>query len=104
VDAGVGITLSGGIATISWNLAPGSSSSDVVRGGAKFLPVGPAGADETCLADDIAGTSIADSAVPPVGDAFWYLVRGGNSCGPGSWGNETRSNQPPNQRVTTTCP
>ncbi|MBI3448389.1 MAG: hypothetical protein HY049_05665 [Acidobacteria bacterium] len=104
VDAGVDITMSGGIATITWNLAPGSSSSDVVRGGAKALPVGPAGADETCLADDIAGASIADSATPPLGDAFWYLVRGSNACGPGSWGNEIRSGQSPIPRVTTTCP
>jgi hypothetical protein len=104
VDPGVVITLSGSIATISWNAATGATSSDVLRGLAGALPVGPGGGDETCLGGNIAGTSIMDSATPPIGAAFWYLVRGKSFCGEGPYGDEIQGAQPPIPRVTTTCP
>lgn len=61
---------------------------------------GGAGASETCLASALAGTSKTDSVKPPVGAAFWYLVRGRNSCGSGPYG--FASNGTP--EVTGACP
>jgi hypothetical protein len=104
VDAGLLVTRSGGIATVTWNLPPGATSSDVLRGHVSGLPVGPGGGDESCLGDGISGTSFMDAVDPPLGDGFWYLVRGKNFCGEGSWGNEILSGQPPIPRITTSCP
>jgi hypothetical protein len=41
-----------------------------------------------------------DAAIPAPGGGFWYLSRGENACGNGTYG--TQSNASP--RVTTTCP
>jgi hypothetical protein len=76
------VSRSGVTATISWNTAPGSTSSDVLRGALSGLPVGPGGGDETCLGPN--GTSPAtDLDVPSIGTGFWYLIRGTNACGQG---------------------
>jgi hypothetical protein len=44
----------------------------------------------TCLADNVPDTPYDDtSASPPVGDGYWYLVRGQNACGTGTYGRST---------------
>jgi hypothetical protein len=86
---------------IAFTWGPSSSATryDVVRGSLGALPVGPGGADEVCF-DNLGGPTVADAVVPAAGSGFWYLSRGENSCGNGTFGN--RSNGAP--RTTTTCP
>jgi hypothetical protein len=85
--------------TITWSAAAFATNYDVVRGGTGSFPVGPGGADEVCF-DNLASTTLVDSAVPTAGAGFWYLSRGQNACGTGSYG--TQSNGTP--RTSTTCP
>ena len=65
----------------------------------KVTSATPAGVLETCLGN-FPGTSTTDAFKPPIGGASWYLVRGRNSCGGGTWG-VTSSGAP---RVSGTCP
>jgi hypothetical protein len=104
VDDGVRVDRSGTDALVSWNLAAGASASDVLRGALDAFPVGPGGADESCLGT-IAGTAVTDTDVPPEGAGFWYVVRGVNDCaGAGSYGFEEQNGAPAAERVSTTCP
>jgi hypothetical protein len=85
--------------TYNWTAAPSATRYDVVRGRTNAYPVGPGGSDEICFGN-LTGPSVIDAGVPTVGTAFWYLSRGENTCGNGTYGN--RSNGSP--RITTTCP
>ena len=85
--------------TYSWSAAPNATQYDVVRGSTAAFPVGPGGGGEVCF-DNLAGTTLNDPAVPALGSGFWYLSRGENACGVGTFG--TQSNGSP--RTTTTCP
>jgi len=93
--------------TLTWNSASSAGPGTVhqpLRGLEEQLPVG-AGAAQTCLIP--AGTSAAtttDSTTPPLGKAFWYLVRGKNACGTGTYGSQASHGVPTTQRVATTCP
>jgi len=82
-----------------WSPAAFATRYDVVRGTTIGLPVGPGGSDEVCF-DDLAGNTLYDTEIPPLGVAYWYLSRGENSCGLGTYG--TQSNGSP--RVTAGCP
>jgi hypothetical protein len=99
--AGVGFAADG--QTLSWgSLAAQAGPAivyDVMRGQVGQWPVG-SGAAETCLVSDTAATQITDSTTPAVGAALYYLTRGANVCGIGTYGN--RSNGTP--RVTPICP
>jgi hypothetical protein len=103
VDANVQVSLSGGVATITWNVAPSSTSSLVLRGLVGGLPVGPGGGDEVCLESGTAGNFALDAETPDPGDAFWYLVQGANSCGSGPYGFEVEAGTLV-PRVSATCP
>jgi len=103
VDANVQVSQSGGISTISWNVALGSTWSSVLRGLVNGLPVGPGGDDEICLDNAALGNSVIDAETPNPGDAFWYLVQGGNPCGKGPYGSQVVSGVPA-PRVSATCP
>jgi hypothetical protein len=103
VDNGVRVNRAGGSALITWNMAAGSTRSDVVRGLLSGLPVGPGGGDEVC-SDDISGVSLSDETNPPPGEGFWYLVRGESACGQGPFGSAVQRGAPTAPRVTTTCP
>jgi hypothetical protein len=85
--------------TYSWSAAAFATQYDVVRGSTGAFPVGPGGGDEVCF-DNLAGPSLVDSTTPASGTGFWYISRGENACGLGTYG--TRSNGL--QRITTTCP
>ena len=104
VDNGVAVGKSGSQANISWNVASGATSSDVLRGTLSGLPVGPGGGDETCFATAIPGNSISDSDPLPVGVGYWYVIRGKNACGNGTYGYRTQGAVPTIERVSTTCP
>lgn len=103
VDNGVVVSKSGGDATIAWNAASGSTGYDVLRGLVGGLPVGPGGGDEVCLATGIPGTLTTDPATPGPGDGFWYLARGSNACGRGSYGSQTVGGVS-TERSSTGCP
>jgi hypothetical protein len=86
-------------ATYSWSAAAFATGYDVVRGSLGALPVGPGAGDEICF-DDLASPTLIDTDVPASGTGYWYLSRGENACGIGTFG--TQHNGSP--RTTTTCP
>lgn len=89
--------------TYSWISAVASAGAatvhDVVRGELRQLPVGSGGA-ETCLAPGLPGDSVADPSTPDAGGGFYYLVRGRNACGTGTYGFATGGAE----RVASICP
>ncbi len=91
--------------TYTWPAATFATSYDVVRGGTALLPVGPGGgSDEACF-NDLASPTVSDAVAPAVGAAYWYLTRGGNTCGVGPYGNGvTYPGAVVVPRATTTCP
>jgi hypothetical protein len=103
-DNGVRVARAGSLATITWNLAAGATSSDLLRGQVSALPVGPGFGDEVCLADNAPALSVLDSEPPASGTAFWYLVRGVNVCGTGSYGSQGLHGTPSTPRTSSTCP
>jgi hypothetical protein len=78
--------------TLVWNpaqpLAGTATVHDVVRGRLQDLPVGSS-VFEACLAAGITAASVVDATAVPLGGGNWYIVRGRNSCGIGTWGFET---------------
>ena len=72
---------------------------DVLRGSLAQLPVG-SGASETCAGPGIAGTTLGETAVPAAGTGIYYVVRGTNSCGDGSYGFRSSGAE----RASTVCP
>lgn len=72
--------------SLAW--APGAPSAgagtvhDVLEGRLAELPAG-SGVNEMCLAN---GISAATQSVGAVLSGSYYLVRGGNACGAGSYG------------------
>lgn len=89
--------------TQTWTSAAPSAGPglvhDLMRGQLGQWPVG-VGGGETCIAPGTAGTSADDPARPAAGSGFYYLVRGRNACGAGSYG--TASSGAP--RITSACP
>jgi photosystem II stability/assembly factor-like uncharacterized protein len=89
--------------TLRWDSAqPGAGTAtvhDVVRGGLDELPVG-SGLSETCLDPGTPADTSTDLSTPAVNRGYWYLVRGRNACGIGSYGNESAGPE----RATGICP
>ena len=89
-------------ANLSWDslAAPAGPATkyDIMRGALDEFPVG-AGVSETCLQNDLNGISFSDGATPSAGAGFYYLIRGQNLCGVGTYG--TQSDETP--RVTSVC-
>jgi hypothetical protein len=93
------VRVEGDKVTYVWDVSAAATLYDAVRGSLNALPAGPGGADEACFGD-LATAGLVDAAIPPAGTGYWYLTRGQNGCGTGTYG--TRSNGTP--RSTTTCP
>jgi YD repeat-containing protein len=78
--------------TLEWNSdAPYSGSAttyDVLRGLLADLPVSGA-LTEYCLDPASADTTASDAEVPAQDACFYYVVRGDNECGTGSYGEAT---------------
>ena len=89
--------------TFSWTAVPAATQYDVVRGSLSAFPVGPGGGDESCF-NDLAVPSLSDGTVPAAGSGFWYLSRGQNACGNGTYGTQGVNGVPGAPRITTTCP
>jgi N-acetylneuraminic acid mutarotase len=83
---------------LTWYASTGGTGTahDVVRGTLANLPVGSGG--ESCLASGLTEARLDDPTSPASG-GWWYLVRGRNACGPGTYGEATGGT-----RVTATCP
>ncbi|HXV76233.1 MAG TPA: thrombospondin type 3 repeat-containing protein [Candidatus Polarisedimenticolaceae bacterium] len=76
----------GGVRLV-WTDVGHVSIYDVASGLLSELAVDGGVGAATCLVDDVAGTSVLDSqGNPPPGEALYYLLRGENVCGKGSWG------------------
>jgi N-acetylneuraminic acid mutarotase len=73
----------GGELELSWGATPDTTHYDVVRGGLGSL-LSSAGnftiSFDVCKANDISGVTTLDSATPPAGNGYWYLVRPVNLC------------------------
>jgi hypothetical protein len=72
---------------LSWAAVSGATGYDVVRGtlstllsGGSFTP-----ATNACVGQHVSGTSVSDGHVPASGDGDWYLTRGVNLCGNGTY-------------------
>ncbi len=76
--------------TVSWAAsADGTSAYDVSGGALSSLHANGSVTDASCLASHLVGTSWSDPRPDPVeGDGWYYLVRGRNACGPGTYGFE----------------
>ena len=88
---------------LSWDSNAGSSGSsttyDILRG--DFGAWGPAGYGDTCLAQGWAGiTYPVGGDVPASGTGYFYLVRGTNGCGDGTYGYDSEGNE----RTSAVCP
>ncbi|MDH3284737.1 MAG: YncE family protein [Acidobacteriota bacterium] len=79
-----------GLGLLTWSLLDGQAGSattyDVASGMLSDLP--STGVDlAVCLAGDLSGPSYDDTrADPAAGDGYFYLLRGRNACGDGSYG------------------
>ncbi len=98
-----GLTLAPDKTTLTWtSAAPGAGTGtlhDVLRGALAELPVG-SGGSETCLASGIPDATASDFSIPAEAQAYWYVVRGRNACGVGTYGSQS-SGAP---RASPTCP
>ncbi len=80
-------TASGNDLVLSWSL-PGAAAYDVVRGGLLALISSHGSfqsATQVCAADSTSATSLTVSGTPAVGDGYWFLVRGDNCGGAGTY-------------------
>jgi hypothetical protein len=92
-------------ATLTWSSASGAGPGtvhDVLRGLVSQFPVGTGGG-ESCLGS-IAAATTSDAAIPPLMNGYWYLVRGRNACGTGTYGFRTVGGAPGAERTSTSCP
>lgn len=91
------------ITTLLWNsLAPTTGNGIVyqlVRGVLSELPIG-SGASEQCVAGSTTFLTYDDWEQPADGEGYWYLVRGRNVCGTGTYGTTSDGSG----RSTSSCP
>ena len=86
-----GLTVSkagGSDVLLTWAAPPGASSFDVVQGGLSALRSSNGNfqsATQACLANNRFATTFTASGTPSVGDGFWFLVRGENCGGHGTY-------------------
>ncbi len=82
--------------TLRWNTF--GATHDVLRGRVGDWPVGQT--TEQCLAQALATNSLVVNPVPPASQAYWYLIRGRDACGLGTYGKTCGGNE----RVSNACP
>jgi glucose/arabinose dehydrogenase len=75
--------------------AGGGTASTVVTGNLKALAADRGFASACTLAEDLGQPALADPQIdPPPGSGYFYLVRAGNVCGPGTYGDGSGSPDP----------
>lgn len=80
--------------TLSWTPVSGAASYDIVRGGLVALRSTNGNfqsATQACAVDNAVGSSFTTSATPSIGDGFWFLVRGSNCGGAGTYNSGATS-------------
>ena len=73
---------------LSWTALAGASTYDVVRGLVSTLRNSHGGyqsATQSCVVSDLSGTWATIAGTPSAGDGFWFLVRGTNCGGAGTY-------------------
>ncbi|MBP7148243.1 MAG: hypothetical protein KBD01_11895 [Acidobacteria bacterium] len=89
--------------TITWASARPEAGEatvhDLVRGTLEELPVG-SGPGDTCVASGTSDSVAFDPNIPPPAHGFWYIVRGRNACGTGTYGRTSAGQE----RVSAACP
>jgi hypothetical protein len=88
--------------TLEWESDAANSGSgtlyDVMRGSVSGLPTSY---DGTCIDPGVGGVSSSDTDPPPAsGQGYFYLVRGSNVCGDGTYGYASDLAE----RLSTACP
>ena len=82
------VTPSGTDAQLSWPALAGADWYEVTQGDLSVLRSSGgdyATATDQCIADNETGTSALFSGTPTSGDGFWFLVRGVNCKGNGTY-------------------
>ena len=94
-STGLTVSKSGGSSVLlAWNALSGASLYDVVRGGLSALRNSSGNfqsATQACLSNDMTGTSLSVSGTPAAGDGYWFLVRGANCGGAGTYDDGTQT-------------
>jgi photosystem II stability/assembly factor-like uncharacterized protein len=93
----------GDIASISWpslggQAGPGTAY-DVATGDLGALAISGT-ANSFALGCSVAATTTSDPLIPAQGTGVYYMVRGRNTCAPGSWGKNSQSVE----RFSPACP
>jgi len=94
-----GLAVSTDKITFTWSDAPTATMYDVASGGIAALPTGPSGDPDAICFDHLPTATLVDPYTPAPGTGWWYVVRGRNECGIGTFG--TQSDGSPRQ---TSCP
>jgi hypothetical protein len=86
--AAFAVAKSSGAAVLTWTTVPRATAYDLVRGDLSALRASAGDfttATERCLADDIVVTNWSDADTPATEHGYWYVVRGVNCGGVGSY-------------------
>ena len=70
-----------------------------IVGALSGLPVTES-SEAACMGPGTVATFVLDASVPAAGTGRWYLVRGRNSCGAGTYGGATNGVE----RTSAVCP
>lgn len=73
---------------LTWSALAGATSYDVVRGSLGLLATSHGNftsATQACTANNLAATTLLDATAAPTGGGIWYLVRGSNCGGAGTY-------------------
>jgi hypothetical protein len=98
-----GLALDPDLLGLGWNslaaVAGSGTVYDLARGDLQQAAPGQ-GAGGICLSSGLPDAAGSDPDLPALGSAFWYLVRGRNSCGSGTYGHRSDGVE----RVIAGCP
>ncbi len=94
---GLTVAKSADTAVLGWSGPAGATGYDVVRGSLSALRSagGFAAATDGCLANDTTFMTLRDPGTPDPGDGTWYLVRGVNCGGAGTYDTDAPSQAAP---------
>jgi hypothetical protein len=99
----VGLAFGADKITLTWvSAVPGSGPAtqhDLLRGSLGALPVVAGNPDHVCVGSGASATR-QDPTIPGAGTGRYYLARGRNGCGGGTYG----SNSAAQERTATICP
>ena len=82
------VTRLNGSANLAWTALAGATGYDIARGRIAELLADAGDYSQvgiTCLGSRVPGLSLTDATLPAPGDGFWYLVRGADCGGAGTF-------------------